>query len=93
MEGVLILDSCYTKLKFKYCSRRYGEYDTVEEAKLACTSDFNCQAVYDIGCDGHKNHYLCSSDSVYMGSHMSSCVYHKGCPGNILYLACFVGIQ
>ena len=36
----------------KFCSRCSTYYDTIEAAKTACEEDLNCNAVYDLFCDG-----------------------------------------
>ena len=58
---------------------KYGNYDSVEDAKAACSSDPNCQSVYDSGCDEQFPHgvYLCPFGSPYGSSNISSCIYER----------------
>ena len=56
---------------------KYGSYNSVEDAEAACSMDYNCQSVYDKGCDESFNDvYLCPLGSTQRttGSH---CIYEK----------------
>ena len=63
----------------KHCrGSEYGNYNTTEEARQACTADSSCQSVYDVGCnDGDEENHLCPIGTDYKWS-SSSCIYEKG---------------
>ena len=69
--------SDYTKVELKHCwPDKYGSYNTLDDAKAACTADSNCGGVYDLSCDGAP-FYLCpETATLYTSS--ASCVYCKG---------------
>jgi hypothetical protein len=69
----------WNKLEKKHCwMEKYGTYTTVEAAKLACTSDPTCTAVYDQGCDAGANDiYLCGAVPNGYTSSAHSCIYEK----------------
>ena len=47
-----------------HCSgAHYGNYETMEAAISACTSDDNCSALYDGSCD-NQGFYLCKKGFV-----------------------------
>jgi len=61
----------FEKRENSLCSNngKYGEYDDLDEAKKACSSDWMCGSVYDINCDDDMEdtpggftgpYYLCS---------------------------------
>ena len=59
---------------------KYGAYDTLQEAKYACTLDINCSGMYDYDCRGWP-FYLCPKYSIYPLANVRkhrSCVYVKG---------------
>ena len=68
----------YTKVDKKHCySDRYGNYSTIQSAKIACLSDGNCQGVYDNGCNGKTSGiHLCPISATYSNS-FGSCIYQK----------------
>ena len=67
----------YTKVEKKHCNNdKYGSYETLNDAKSACTSDENCSGVYGYGCDNAYRFYLCPSTSAAETS-SSSCIYVK----------------
>ena len=83
-----VIDPFYRKLEQKHCFYdKYESYNTLEDAKFACTLDSNCGGVYDPGCNTEQyfanNYSLCPLKSVYRKSG-SSCTYHKLLPGKIL---------
>ena len=53
----------------------YGDYSTLERAKLACSIDNKCQGVYDLIC-GEGPYYLCPINAQLENSD-SSCGYRK----------------
>ena len=65
-------------MELKHCwGDKYGNYDSVEDAKAACSLDPNCQSVYDRDCDDSTNDvYLCPLGSSYENS-SSSCIYDR----------------
>ena len=79
------LVSDYTKLSKKSCyDDRYGSYYTIQEAMTACSSDENCQGVYDIGCDAQGGDiYLCPTSATFKDDNQmhitdpTSCIYQK----------------
>jgi len=79
----------YIQTKKKHCYYdKYGNYDTLEEAKLACTADKKCSKVYDDGCDNAGPFYLCPNNSTNRNASLS-CIYlknEKDCPGGYKYL-------
>ena len=54
----------------------YGRYDTLVKAKLACSSDANCFAVYNDVCDHNGVFSLCPVAIKTITSD-SSCLYVK----------------
>ena len=56
----------------------YGSYDTVDEAKIACSSIDHCKGVYDVTCNGEDPIYLCPRGSEFEESDWESCVYQRG---------------
>ena len=61
----------------KNCSNDYyGDYEGLEDAKVACKADKNCTAVYDIRCDNHNKFYLCSKNASVLSSEIS-CLHEK----------------
>ena len=70
--------SDYTKLSENNCyDDRYGSYYTIQEAMTDCSSDGNCQGVYDAGCDAQGGDiYLCSTSATFVNG-STSCVYQK----------------
>ena len=56
------------------CYSRYGEYDNMNSAKLACYWDDNCAGIHDDSCDGKKLQ-LCKIDAHEIKSSTGSCVY------------------
>ena len=68
----------YIKLLAKHChSDAYGEYSTVDQAKTACDSDYNCIGFYDAACNGKPQIALCPKGSDFEESQVS-CIYQKG---------------
>ena len=68
----------YTKLDKKHCyPDRYGNYSSIQSAKIACLSDGNCKGVYDNGCNGKASGiHLCPTSATYSNS-FGSCIYQK----------------
>ena len=72
-------DVQYEKITKKHCGNdKYGEYKTLAEAQNACAADYNCQGVFDQGCDGGKtdNFWLCPRNVLYSNSGFS-CIYQR----------------
>ena len=64
----------YTKLEKTRCSG-YGKwYVTIEDARTACSSDENCGAFWDSGCN-NDIFYICPKG--YAESSSSGCLYVK----------------
>ena len=56
---------------------KYGLYDSVEDAKAACSLDANCQAVSQSSCDESLNEvFLCPFGASYVSGSVS-CIYEK----------------
>ena len=55
---------------------KYGEYDTLIEAKKACLEDDNCLSIYDFQCDEKDKYYLCPA-SKEIKSSPKSCLHRK----------------
>ena len=88
-----ITDSKYSKLTNYYCYSRetYENFQSVEDAKIACSKDSCCTAVYDESCDGKKNIKLCKSKSfprASLGSCIHKLVYKKNEYNPGLYWYC-----
>ena len=67
----------YCKMEKKHCSGdHYGSYNSVDDAKAACSVDSNCQSVYHSGCSTSGTVFLCLIGSSYSTS-TSSCIYEK----------------
>ena len=68
----------YTKLESKWCNHHsQTKYDSIEQAKVACSEDLLCKAVYDHGCDAEpQDIYTCSFLSIYQYDPVS-CLYNK----------------
>jgi len=66
----------YTKFINRECDAdKYGSYETLEEAKDACSADKHCKGVYDDDCNGNQ-FYLCPGPSFY-NWHRHSCIINK----------------
>ena len=66
----------YTKFGLTYCTKSYGRYSSIGEAKVACDLDSGCKGLYDYNCD-RTGVYLCPNGGEY-GSSSFSCTYRKG---------------
>lgn len=69
----------WNKEEHKFCRRCSTFYDTFEEAKSACIDDLNCEAVYDLFCDGDGSFCTCNALSVIEQPHPKGmdCIYRK----------------
>jgi hypothetical protein len=69
----------YIKMEKKHCwGQKYGSYNTVADAKVACSSDAACTGVYDNGCNAEAGTiYLCGAVPNGYSTSGSSCVYKK----------------
>ena len=79
----------WNKLEKKHCwfEKLDGSYTTVEAAKLACSADPKCTAVYDQGCDAGANDiYLCGAVPNGYTTSARSCIYEKPKGTFILYI-------
>ena len=75
---VFFSDKSFTKIENKHCfSNKYGSYDTLAEAKVACGRDGNCSAAYDENCNNKAPFYLCPKSSSPEHSSLLSCLYQK----------------
>ena len=56
----------------------YNTYANVEDAKMACNVDAECQGVFDHSCDDGETSgvYLCRTGATY-GKSGDSCIYEK----------------
>ena len=63
--------------RYTYCVQDYGNFETFKEAKEACSSDANCNAIYDHHCDNDDDFVLCAKNTELKMSVMGSCVYPK----------------
>ena len=74
---VSVLAQSYKKLEKKHCYYdKYGSYETLDEAIVACNSDKNCSKVYDDGCDNEGPFALCPRKSAELNASLS-CLYVK----------------
>ena len=73
----------YTKFEKIQCyDESYGSYDSLAEAKLACSSDSRCTGVYDQGCDSESGDiFLCPMQPPFFNSSTKSCMYVKSKQG------------
>ena len=74
-----ILGECreYKNVSSTWCYRNYGDYSSLTSAKLACTSDSNCQAIYDQRCNDAGAFTLCPNSTIFEYSSYGSCIYSK----------------
>ena len=77
----ILLEPSYVKVERSCYGNDYDTYNTLEKATSACSSDDNCQAVYDFKCDNKGPFTLCSKD-VTLQSSSRSCAYID--PGNVI---------
>ena len=79
-----ILSSEYVKSVDAYCDQTSGNYQTLLEAKLACTTDSSCSAITDYECEGTR-YWLCTgaikvsaagSCAWFQGKHQTFCKIH-----------------
>ena len=70
----ILLELSYVKVERSCYGNDYDTYNTLEKATSACSSDDNCQAVYDFKCDNKGTFTLCSKD-VTLKSSSTSCAY------------------
>ena len=70
-----VLDG-YKRLEETACSITYGFYDTITNAKFACSSDIKCLAVHNEDCDDNRWAALCRV-GVATETSSSSCLYTK----------------
>ena len=70
----------YTTLETKACSNgRYGRYDTLNQAKKACSADSHCSGVYDPYGDGGKHGFnLCPKGIDFEDVSWDSIIFQKG---------------
>ena len=56
---------------------KYGQYETLREAKQACEKDSNCAAIYDHSCSSNDDEgfYLCPLGYTEKESSAGSCLY------------------
>ena len=67
----------YTKVRNSHCApQKYGSYDTLTKAKVACSSDEKCSAVYDTSCDSDGHFSLCPVGFAENYA-AQSCLYRK----------------
>ena len=57
------------------CSRFYGSYDTLDDAKSACRADIGCGKIYDNGCNNKSRIFLCKKHAETAQSTRGSCIY------------------
>ena len=70
-----ITDEAFIKLQYTYCNEHGGDFSSIDEAKASCLDDDNCQAVYDLYCEG-SSFELCTMDTYYAFD-PNTCVYQK----------------
>ena len=69
----------YQEIQGKWCTPEGFEYQTVEEAKVACSNDIECKMFYDERGDERPPFVICSGDSVQIkSSNVGSVLYSKG---------------
>ena len=72
-----LIIASFTKTASRSCYQNdYGRYDTLDEAKLACSNDSECSGIYDVFCNGPP-FVLCPKKEEFKHS-KSSCTYIKG---------------
>ena len=80
----------YTKMKNNHCApQKYGSYNTLTKAKLACSSDEKCSAVYDTSCDNDGHFSLCPVGFAAKYA-AQSCLYQKQAYYGRYYSLCTV---
>ena len=71
----------YVKVNETACSTPYettAKFDTIDQAKSACSADSNCVAVFDNDCDeSAQDIFLCSLNSTISESETGDCIYKK----------------
>ena len=69
----------WTQEHHMFCKHCSSFYETVEEAKTACENESNCEAVYDLFCDGIGSFCTCNTFSVVRQTHPKGmdCVLRK----------------
>ena len=67
----------YGIIRYTYCIQDYGTFETFDEAKEACSSDPNCNAIYDHNCDNDDDFVLCAKNTELKMSTIGSCIYPK----------------
>ena len=67
----------WNKQALKHCSGETlgSSYNTLASARSACVSRNGCTGVFDSGCDGLGNFFMCNAKAYATSS--SSCVYAK----------------
>ena len=63
----------------KFCKRCSTFHETFDEAKLACEKEKNCEAVYDLFCDGSGSFCTCNAFSIIKQAHPKGmdCIHRK----------------
>ena len=63
----------------KFCTSCASSYSTIEEAKSACEQDYECNAVYDLFCDGIGSFCTCRFNLVIDQTHPKAldCIHKK----------------
>ena len=74
---ICILDAIFKKKDNTICRPKsdiYGEYRSLDAAKLACKDDQECGKIYDPGCNG-RTFKLCKKNAEEKVSKKGSCIY------------------
>ena len=61
----------------KYCSDRYGIYNSLVGAKNACVADANCGGVNNYKCDNNEDFSLCPKNLEINDASSGSCIYER----------------
>ena len=72
-----LIIASFTKTASRSCYQNdYGRYETLDEAKYACSNDSECSGIYDVFCNGPP-FVLCPKKEDLKYSKLS-CTYIKG---------------
>ena len=66
----------FEKVENRQCHGPYSYYKTIEEAKLGCSKDIECTAIYSYACMD-EGFNLCKNGTDSSSSITGSCVYRQ----------------
>ena len=92
LHDVLEREANYKKIAGKSCfNDKYESYYTLQDAKLACSSDPRCKAIYEDGCNDSE-FFLCPESATFYDSWFS-CIFEKERKGKFTMVIRFVVIN